>query len=385
MQCQKKINNYMIGEDVRRRECRIVKAVLCFLMMWGVAPVGVSGLTAAEIKVFDFFSDPVGAQPAGWRSATGGFSQQSGQWQVTVADVPPLFEGENKDPLVLQSIQSRVIAQTGQVTAQEHFPMLVHEGSLCRNFSLSLKFKILSGEVSQMAGICFRFVDENNYYVIRASAKDATLRFYKYFQGLRGDPIGPKVQIPVGEWVDLKVEAKGAEFQAWLDGKQAFPEPVTDYAFDKGLVGVWTKSDSITYFHGMKLDYTPLLTMGQRLVNMAGKKFSDLSEITLYAIQPGGVDTPIVIASNLGEKVGTFGDNVTRDVIENKNTYRARARDRTTTMTVPVEDRNGEPVAALKIVYKGFRGETETTSKVKALTVARFINDNLGVATLSDR
>jgi hypothetical protein len=362
----------------------------CAVQRWACILTAVAGFTASETnlvareKIFDFLGTPTGSTPPGWRSEVGGSSNQPGQWQVVIDTIPSI--SGSLDPLASgeRMVQSPVLAQTGRVTVNEHFPMLVYEDAFCRDFTMSLKFKIVEGNVDAMAGICFRFVDPKNYYVIRASSKDATLRFYKYFQGLRDEPIGPQVEIPRGEWMDLRVKADGPRFQAWLNGKKAFDEPVVDYSFDKGLVGIWTKSDSVSHFGAIRLDYTPLRTMAEVLVDMAQRKFEDLEEISLYAAVKGS-ERIQVIASSAPTLVGLAATDVERDVLEKKHTYRARERDRTTIMTVPLEDRNGDAVAALRIVYKGFRGETETTSLIKARGVADWMTGNLGLADLMDR
>lgn len=357
---------------------KLLSFVLICLLKLSVTP------SQAEIILFDFLSEPVGKIPSGWKASTGGFSKESGKWEIVVDDVPSLAPGRTEGGIGLKTVNSRVIAQTAKVTHPEHFPMLVYSDALCRNFIFSLKFKIESGLVDQMAGICFRYVDPNNYYVIRASAKDSTLRFYKYFQGLRGDPLGPEIKIPLGEWIDLKVKATGPNFQAWINGEKAFVTPVEDYAFDKGLVGVWTKSDSIAHFHALQLDYVPLETVGQRLVKMAADRFPEFTEISLFT-KESSAEIAINVASNISSKIGIKGGEEESDTIKNKSTYRARGKNRITTMTVPLEDRNGESIAALKLVYKGFRGESSTTSRVKALKVAQYIQANLGVANLSDK
>ena len=61
----------------------------------------------------------------------------------------------------------------------------------------------------------------------------------------------------LGEWHELKVEAKGVTFKVWLndelvgeieDTKQIFPSA--------GMVGVWTKADSVTYFDNLTVTET---------------------------------------------------------------------------------------------------------------------------------
>lgn len=359
------------------------RIVLSLLTIAFVVLAAAPGVEAKQV-IFDFLGVPSGSIPPGWVSVTGGDSGQSGSWQVVNDSIPSLSSSLDASGLASRFVTAPVLAQTGRVTAQEHFPMLVYERGLCRDFTMSLKFKILQGNVDTMAGIVFRYVNPKNYYVIRASSKDRTLRFYKYFQGLRGDPIGPSLEIPLNTWIDLKVEGKGAEFQAWINGNKAFDSPVVDYSFDKGLVGVWTKSDSVSHFGNIVLDYKPLKSMAEQLVEMAAARFEDLEEISILA-RKTKADPILVVASTDESQLGRLGEGVEKDVIENKNTYKSRERDRMTTLTVPIEDHNGDAVGALRIVYKGFRGESSDTSILRAKRVASFMQDNLGVVGLFER
>lgn len=334
--------------------------------------------------IFDFLSTPAGTVPGGWRMENGGYSATPGHWEVVIDQVPSLSGSAIADLNVQKFVQAPVLAQTARVTENEHFPMLLYRDGLCRDFTFTLKFKLVAGNVDQMAGIVFRYIDSKNYYVIRASGKDGTLRFYKYFTGLRGDPIGPKVTIPGGVWVDLKVKAEGPVFQAWINDIQVFDKPVEDHSFDKGLVGLWTKSDAVSHFASLKMDFRPLESMAEQLIGLTRSKFPDLEEVTLYARRTP--EDPIeVVASSQPHTIGLEATDIEKDVIENKHTYRSRNTSRVMTVTVPLEDRNGDAIAAVRVVYKGFRGESETTSLLKGFRVARYMSENMGSASLFDR
>lgn len=59
---------------------------------------------------------------------------------------------------------------------------------------------------------------------------------------------------PIGnEWYTLKVTAKEAIFPVYLDNKELFK--VQDETFkNPGKVGLWTKSDAVSYFDDFKID-----------------------------------------------------------------------------------------------------------------------------------
>jgi hypothetical protein len=58
-----------------------------------------------------------------------------------------------------------------------------------------------------------------------------------------------KIEVELGKWHELRVEAKGSTFKVWLN--DTFVGEVKDAAktfTDAGMVGFWTKADSVTYF-----------------------------------------------------------------------------------------------------------------------------------------
>ena len=112
-----------------------------------------------------------------------------------------------------------------------------------------------------MAGVVFRFQNESNFYVIRASALGHNMRFYKVVNGVRSDPIGPETDISAGVWHTLAVQCQGNQITCWLDGKLVMP-PLQDNTFTAGKIGFCTKSDAVSYFGDTTITYTPLRAGG---------------------------------------------------------------------------------------------------------------------------
>jgi len=55
--------------------------------------------------------------------------------------------------------------------------------------ALSVRFKPISGQIDQAAGLVWRYQDQNNYYVVRANAREDNVVLYKV-ERARG-PIWP--------------------------------------------------------------------------------------------------------------------------------------------------------------------------------------------------
>src|SRR5262249_7882546 len=158
------------------------------------------------------------------------------------------------------------------------------------------KFKTVGGEKERMAGIAFRIQNETNYYVVRASSLGNTLRFYKVINGERGTVIGPETPIASGQWHELTVECKGNQIRCLLDGQELIPTLI-DNTFQRGKVGFWTKSDSISYFSDAKVVYTPRQVPAQKFVQEICKRYPRLLGLKI-AIPSGDPPTLRVIASH---------------------------------------------------------------------------------------
>jgi hypothetical protein len=124
---------------------------------------------------------------------------------------------------------------------------------------VEVKFKPISGEIDQAAGLVWRAQDANNYYLCRANALENNVVLYKVHQGQRTalDIVGRKggygvdVKVPSGQWQTLRVEFAGAQFRVLLEGRELFK--VEDHTFTQpGKVGLWTKADSVTAFDDLR-------------------------------------------------------------------------------------------------------------------------------------
>jgi hypothetical protein len=97
--------------------------------------------------------------------------------------------------------------------------------------------------------------DGNNYHIVRANALEDNVVLYKTVNGVRRalDIIGRKggygvdISVPSNQWLSLRVEFKGSHFTTIYNGRKLFE--VEDQTFARaGMVGLWTKADSITLF-----------------------------------------------------------------------------------------------------------------------------------------
>jgi hypothetical protein len=196
-----------------------------------------TGKPAVE-KAVDFEDAAVGKLPAGFTPGlTGGGAAVS--WVVK----------EDAGP----SGSKRVLAQTSSDDTDYRFPHLVYDGVKARDVDVSVQFKAVAGKTDQAGGLVARYVDEDNYYVVRANALEDNVRLYRVVKGDRQQFAGERAKVATGQWHALKLSVKGNHFQVSFDGKILF-EADDDTFKDAGLAGLWTKADSVTHFDDFKVE-----------------------------------------------------------------------------------------------------------------------------------
>jgi hypothetical protein len=332
-------------------------------LLW--APLLLALVAPAAERKFDFSDTPEGQVPPGFRSAVTG-KGKPGEWKIVLDDVPSQMPAISSKAAA--TAKRAVLAQVAQDPTDEHFPLLIFQEESYDDFTLTTRVKMVKGVMEQMAGIAFRIQDETNYYVVRASSRGNTFRFYKVVNGQRGQLIGPEVPISAGTWHDLTIECKGNQIRCTFDGKELFPM-LNDNSFMRGKIGFWTKSDSVSYFTDTKITYTPHEPPAQAIVRDTLKKYPRLLGLEMYVLAPDP-HTPRLIASKDAKAIGKNGGHTEQDVISRNVTYYGKNRN-SVEVTMPLHDRNGETVAAARVILSTFPGQTEQNALARALPIVK--------------
>ncbi len=163
--------------------------------------------------------------------------------------------GSTTEWKVVDDNGTKVLAQLSADNPNYHFNEIVFDGFKIKNVELSVKLKGVDGQMDQGGGFVWRFIDVDNYYVVRANPLEDNVVLYKVKNGIRKDlPLvgkgrtyGTDVE-PLGSgWNDLKLTVVEDLFTVYLNDKEIFK--VKDETFTKaGKVGFWTKADAVTYF-----------------------------------------------------------------------------------------------------------------------------------------
>ncbi len=335
-------------------------------LLLGLAFTLVLPALGAEIKID--FSDLSTNEPLpGFHSALAG-GGEPGDWKIIMDQMPsaftPLTSQASRTPTMTQHA---VLAQLSQDPTDERFPMLIYDKEVFKDFKLTTQFKIVSGVAEQMAGVVFRYENASNFYVLRASALGHNIRFYKVVNGLRGNLLGPDTDIATNVWHTLGIQCQGNQIICLLDEHPVMP-PLTDNTFTDGKIGFWTKSDAASYFGDTTISYTPRVPMAQMIVQGMMQKYPRILQLRVYTLNDK--DEPQIIASKTEKETGQPGTDAEKGAIANGTISFGRGKG-TVAVTMPLTDRNGDPVAAVRVELKSFLGETQDNALGRARLIVK--------------
>ena len=149
-----------------------------------------------------------------------------------------------------------VLTETAADPTDSRFPLCINEQAVLRDFDATLRFKPVSGVRERVAGFIFRAQSANDYYVLRVSALDNSVRLYRMEKGKRRGIGGKEVPVESGKWHSLRIIAIADRFEVMLNGTSLFG--ATDRTLPQaGPMGVWSQADSITYYGSLLVSPTP--------------------------------------------------------------------------------------------------------------------------------
>lgn len=117
-----------------------------------------------------------------------------------------------------------------------------------QNGEISMKFKMISGQLDKCAGILFNVKPNGDYLTVRFNGKEDNLVLWTFKQGKRSFVKRGTENMPLqlGQWYDMKIAVHGTQIEGYLNGKKlidyTWTEPIS------GKVGLWSKTDSLSYF-----------------------------------------------------------------------------------------------------------------------------------------
>ncbi|MGB8509520.1 MAG: LamG domain-containing protein [Pyrinomonadaceae bacterium] len=135
------------------------------------------------------------------------------------------------------------------VKAFAYFPYSVareiddfHDGEI------SVRFKLVAGQLDQCAGILFNLKPNGDYLTVRFNGKEDNVVLWTFNKGKRSfvKRGSEKVPLAMNQWHTLQVSVHGTNLQASLNGKSLIDYTLAETV--SGKVGLWSKTDSVSYF-----------------------------------------------------------------------------------------------------------------------------------------
>ena len=188
-----------------------------------------TGLLAvtAQAETINFDDATPGAAPPGWTATKTGKGEA--KWTIEKDDTAPS--------------KPNVLKQSGEAT----YPLCLKNDTNVKDGFVEVKFKPISGKEDQAGGVVWRAKDSDNYYIARANALEDNVTIYHTVKGKRTEKKRTDMKVASGQWHTLRVDFSDNHFTVTLDGKKAIEWDDETFT-EAGMVGVWTKADSVTLF-----------------------------------------------------------------------------------------------------------------------------------------
>ena len=217
--------------------------MLLFLLLSQVLFLGpwVPALAAAPapetVRTWDFDGYPPDQLPPQFVMGTFFDGRPAGDWKVV------------KSPQAISP--PHVLAQLRDKGAEHNYNLVLIEDTDSSDLDLSVSFLPLSGQADRGGGLIWRAKDDRNYYLTRANPLEQNIRVYHVINGIRKMLKNHDEIIDVRKWHRLQVVNQGCRIQVFYDDKPIFD--ICDKTFKEGRIGLWTKSDAVTYFDDLNL------------------------------------------------------------------------------------------------------------------------------------
>src|SRR5262249_8070037 len=219
---------------------RIRIFVVVALIGWGASnPFVLESALDKQSRVWTFDTDAPGTLPSEFVIGTLFDGRPAGDWKVVQNS------GDAPSP-------PNVFGQMMGKGAEHAYKVVLVEGTESYNLELEVSLLAVDGKADMGGGLIWRAADDRNYYLTRANPLEQNIRIYRVVKGVRQMIQNFDHIIDVRSWHKLRMVMKGCKVQVFFDQKQIFD--LCDKTFAEGQVGLWTKSDAVTYFDDLKLD-----------------------------------------------------------------------------------------------------------------------------------
>jgi hypothetical protein len=212
----------------------LVLSQLLILGLW--APAQAATPAPESVRTWNFDEDRLDQLPPKFLMGTFFDGRPAGDWKVV------------KSPQAVSPPQ--VLAQLRNKGAEHNYNLVLVEDTNATDMDLSVSFLPISGKADMGGGLIWRAADDRNYYLARANPLEQNIRIYHVVKGIRHMLKNFYQIIDVKNWHRLHVVTRGCQIQVFYDDKPIFD--LCDKTFQEGRIGLWTKSDAVTYFDDLR-------------------------------------------------------------------------------------------------------------------------------------
>jgi len=115
---------------------------------------------------------------------------------------------------------------------------------------------VLEFDVKKVSGsyfnVVFRYIDQNNYYLLEPSSDQVHIALFKKVGGLFTELASRPLQNTTpGVWYHYKIEVSGSSIKVWTDGVLKFD--ITDSTFSAGKIGIGAYTASVANFDNISV------------------------------------------------------------------------------------------------------------------------------------
>jgi hypothetical protein len=144
------------------------------------------------------------------------------------------------------------------VKAYAYFPYAVAKDvAQFSNGEISIRFRLIAGQLDQCAGILFNLKNNGDYLTVRFNGKENNLVLWTFKSGKRSFVKKGSEDVPLklGEWHRMRIAVNGTQLRGYLDDKALLEFTLTEPV--SGKVGVWSKTDSVSQFADYEVRSAP--------------------------------------------------------------------------------------------------------------------------------
>lgn len=220
-----------------------MKALATFIILMSLVLMAFGTLKAqtenvTPVRIWNYDREQPGTLPSDFSIGTLFDGRPAGEWRVLQT------ERAKSPPHVLGQLMGK--------GAEHAYKTVLINGISVSDIDLQVSFLSIEGKADMGGGLIWRATDDQNYYLTRANPLEQNIRIYRVIKGVRYMLQNFDHTIDVKEWHTLRVNHKGCRIRVFYDEKPIFD--LCDQTFTSGGVGLWTKSDAVTYFDDLRLE-----------------------------------------------------------------------------------------------------------------------------------